>query len=42
MDEVIKVALVRQPEAVTWEEPVEAPRVPESQTGTGESAVRAH
>jgi len=42
VDEVIKVALVRQPEAVTWEEPVEAPRVPGTESGTGESAVRAH
>jgi ATP-dependent Lon protease len=42
MDEVVKVALVRTPEPITWEEPVEAPRVPAPESDTGESAIRAH
>ncbi|BCW89479.1 Lon protease [Alphaproteobacteria bacterium SO-S41] len=42
MDEVVKVALVRQPEAVTWEEPAEPARLPGAESGAGEGASLAH
>lgn len=42
VDEVVKVALVRQPEAVTWEEPAETSQVPKPAAGTGEGATFAH
>ena len=42
MDDVVKVALVRQPEPVVWEEPVDPPRVPGSESAAGENTVRAH
>ncbi|MCC6921035.1 MAG: AAA family ATPase, partial [Alphaproteobacteria bacterium] len=42
VDEVIKVALTRQPEATTWEEPSEPARIPAQDTAAGEGASLAH
>jgi ATP-dependent Lon protease len=42
VDEVIKVALVRQPEPVTWDEPVDSPAVAAALPATSENATLAH
>ena len=42
MDDVVKVALVRQPEATTWEEPAEPSRIPAADSAAGEGASLAH
>ena len=42
MDEVVKVALVRAPEAVTWEEPADPPRLTAAESAAAEGASLAH
>ncbi|MFO1236825.1 MAG: endopeptidase La [Alphaproteobacteria bacterium] len=42
MDEVVKVALVRAPEPVTWEEPADPPRLAGAESASAEAAGLAH
>ena len=42
MDEVVKVALVRAPEPVTWEEPADPPRLTAAESAAAEGASLAH
>jgi ATP-dependent Lon protease len=42
MEEVLKVALVRQPEAISWDEVAEEDSVPKDDGKDGSSRVTAH
>jgi ATP-dependent Lon protease len=42
MEDVLKIALIRQPTPITWEEPEDAPTPPLQETGTAEDQVVTH